>query len=141
MGVTKMGFEGLVYQGVAGSTGATPVTNIRDVTHTIDPKKAPTTVKGDEVPALETEQVVTIATSMEWTMLDKTTDTTLTAFRVAAAAGTPVALRLKDHTAGKGFDGDVTLSEERGQPYQGEQTFKFTATPTDESGRAPQLYV
>jgi len=141
MGVTKMGFEGLTYYGVAGTTGAVLITNIRDVSYSIDPEKAETTVKGNEVAALKTEQVVAIAMGMDFTMLDKTDDTTLTALRGAAAAGTPVALRLKDHTSGKGFDGDVTLAMERGQPYKGEQTFKFTATPTDESARAPQPYV
>ena len=142
MGVTKMGFEGLTYYGPAGATaeGGTLITNIRDVTYSIDPEKAETTVKGNEVPALKTEQVVAIAMAMDFTMLNKTNDTTLTALRTAAAAGTPVALRLKDNTSGKGFDGDVTLAEERGQPYKGEQTFKFTATPTDESARAPQPY-
>lgn len=81
MGLTKMGFEGLTYYGVAGSEGGTLITNIRDVTYSIDPEKAETTVKGNEVPALKTEQVVAIAMAMDFTMLNKTNDTTLTALR------------------------------------------------------------
>ena len=140
-GVTKMGFEGHTYYGVAGSTASTEITNIRDVTFTFDPERAETTVKGDGVPALKTEEVVAVAVSMEWTMLNKTTDASLEALRVAAAAGNPVAIRMIDKAAGKGFDGDVSLAVEVGTPYKGEQTLKFTATPTEQSDRAPQLYV
>lgn len=139
---TQMAFEGELYYGVTGSTAATRITNRRDITHNIDPKKAPTTVTGDgTAPPVTTERVVEIAIKIDWTMLNKTDDATLTALRVAAAAGTPVALRMKDATAGKGFDGDVTLTQDEGAPWGGEQTFKFTATPTDESSRAPSLYV
>lgn len=143
-GVIKMGFEGKIYYGVAGAEGTTPITNSRDVTFSIDPEKAETTVRGTgAAPPIKTEAVVGVAVSMEWTMLNKTDDTTLTALRTAAAVGNPVAFRMKDSSAGKGFDGDVTLSMSEGHPYKGESTFQFTATPTvnTSTGRAPQTYV
>jgi len=142
MGVTKMGFEGLLYYGAAGSTAATQITNATDVSVSLDAEKASTSVRGagSSVP-INTEQVVAISFQAEWTMLDKSDDTTLEALKVAAAAGAGVALRMKDYSAGKGYDGDVTLSMKHGKPLKGEQTIVFTATPTDEGGRAPQLYV
>jgi hypothetical protein len=68
----------------------------------------------------------------------------LEALRVAAAAGTPVALRGLDYTAGKGPDFDYNLEVSNGQPVNGEQTLQFTAEPTEEGGRIPiraNLYV
>jgi len=136
---TKMGFEGKIYYGVAGSTASTEITNSRDITYTISSSKAPTTVRGSSGVPLKTERVVELAVSIEWQMTNDTTDTTLAALRTAAAAGSEVALRTKDYSSGKGFDGDVTLDVKNGKPIGGEQTFDFTATPSKES-RTPQAY-
>lgn len=140
-----MAFEGQMFIGTAdGSTEAsTQLPNITEASYSWDPKKAPTTIRGlgTNVP-LTTERVTEIAISIEWTMLNKTTDSELETLRVAAAAGSPVALRLKDFAAGKGFNGDVTLAVAVGEPNAGEQTLKFTATPTNETdgAREPVLY-
>ena len=138
---TKMGFEGKIYYGEAGSEAATEITNSLDISYSIDADKASTTTRGAGIsPPVKTERVVAIGLTIEWTMLNKTDDATLTALRTAAAAGTPVAIRTKDNAAGKGFDGDVTLTQKDGMPLGGEQTFVFTATPTSEN-RAPLVYV
>jgi hypothetical protein len=137
---TKMGFEGLLYYGVAGSTGATQITNARDITIAYTPEKGDTTVRGDgSGPVVNSSRVVAIAHTLSFQMVNKSDDTTLTALLTAAAAGTPVALRGKDYTAGKGPDMDYTLEVSKGQPYKGEQTIDFTCEPTDESGRDPAL--
>jgi hypothetical protein len=142
MGVKKMGFEGKLYYGVAGSTASTELTNSRDITISTDPERGETTIRGAGTsPPLKTERVTAIALSIDFAMLNDPTDSSLTALRTAAAAGSPVALRGKDYSSGKGLDGDFTLSEKLGKPYKGEQTFDFTATPTNESGREPQAYV
>lgn len=142
---TKMAFEGQLYYGVAGATAATLITNCRDVTIGIDPERGDTTVRGDGTsPAVNSSRVVALSASLEWTMLNKADDTTLAALLAAAAAGTPVALRGKDYAAGKGPDMDYTLAVQNGQPHKGEQTYQFTAEPTDEAGRTPavaSLYV
>lgn len=142
MGVTKMGFEGLIYIGTAGSTAATQITDRADVNITTDADKGNTTIAGDgsSIP-IETEDVTVLKWSCDITMLVRSTDTTLETLRAAANAGTPIALRMKDYSAGKGFDGDVTFSATHGKPLRGEQTIQFTATPTRQSGRTPQLYV
>lgn len=141
MPVKKMGFEGLIYRGTAGSTAATQMTNTQDITISYDNEEGATTVRGDGSAVLiNTSRVVAKSVSIEWTMLVKSDDTNLEALRVAEAAGSPVAIRLKDHSAGKGFDGDVILSMQHGMPLKGEQTVRFTAKPNDDN-RAPQLYV
>jgi hypothetical protein len=141
MAVKKMGFEGLIYYGAAGSTAATQITNSQDITISYDNEEGETTVRGSgsSVP-IKTSRVTAKGVSIEWTMLVKTDDSTLEALRVAEAAGNPVALRLKDNSAGKGFDGDVILNMQHGLPLKGEQTIKFTAKPNDDS-RTPSLYV
>jgi hypothetical protein len=137
---TKMGFEGELYYGVAGQTAATKITNCRDVTIGIDPEKGDTTTRGDgSGPVVNSSRVVALSASLEWTMVNKADDTTLAALLAAAASGTPVALRGKDYAAGKGPDMDYTLAVQNGQPYKGEQTYQFTAEPTDEAGRTPTI--
>lgn len=139
---TRMGFEGVIYRGVAGTTASTQMESATDISYTITPDKATTTVRGlGTTPPLKTERVVAVGMQIEFTLLNVSGETHLETLRAAAAAGTPVALRTKDYSAGKGFDGDVTIECKEGAPLNGEQTYVFTATPTREKGRAPQAYV
>lgn len=141
MPVKKMGFEGEIYYGTAGSTAATKLTNSQDITITYDKEEGATTVRGSgsSVP-INTSRVTAKSVSIQWTMLVKSDDTSLEALRVAEAAGNPVAIRLKDYAAGKGYDGDCILTMTHSAPLKGEQTIQFTATPNDDN-RTPQLYV
>lgn len=137
---TRMGFEGTILYGTAGSTAATAITNSRDINYNIDPEKGDTTVRGDGVLVpIGTERVVKLGITIDWTMLHKNDDATLEALRVAAATGAAVAVRTLDEAAGKGFDGDVTLAVRHGKPIGGEQTLVFTASPEGET-RTPVLY-
>lgn len=137
----KMGFEGLIYYGVKGSTASTLITNRVDVSCETDPQMAPTTVCGSgSAPPIESEDVTSVKFSATLKMKNDATDTTLAALRTAAASGGQVAIRFKDYSAGKGFDGDVNVKESLGAPMNGEQTFDFTFTPNNKL-RAPQLYV
>lgn len=138
----KMGFEGQIYYGVAGSTATTLLENVKDITLTMEPTKGNTTVRGDgSAPPTQTEDVTQIVLGVEFVMLNETTDTAFEALRAAAAAGTGVALRLKDHAAGKGPDADWTLGVSAPWPLEGEQVVTFTASPSRSYGRAPQRYV
>ena len=137
----RMGFEGKIYYGVTGSEATTLLENAIDVGINIDPEKAPTTIRGDgSTPPVNTEQVVALTVSMEFSMIHDTSDVSLEAMRTAAATGVPVAIRMKDETAGKGFDGDVTLGLKVSESLKGEQKFDFTASPTKQSGRTPNPY-
>lgn len=134
-----MGYEYQLKYGAAGSTASTLIENCRDANYSIGISEGTTTVKGDgSAPPIECSRVTGRQPRITWTMLHKTTDTTLTALRAAAAAGTPVALRAIPLTGGTGFDGDVNLSVEHGAPIGGEQSYNFTASPNNES-RTPAL--
>jgi len=138
----KMGFQGLLYYGVAGNSAGTLITNSRDITIDTDHESGETTERGDGTsPPIKTEDVTCITLQIEFTCLQKDDDATLNSLKAAAASGTPVALRGKDYAAGKGPDGDFNLKMSDGKPLKGEQTVKFTATPTAKAGRKPQAYV
>jgi len=142
MPTTKMGFEGRIYVGGTGSTAATLLENVKDIAYNLDIEKGDTTVRGDSTTVpIKTEDPTLRTVSIEWTMINDTTDANYEALRVAAAAGSAKAIRTKDHATGKGFDGDCSLSMQNGMPLAGEQTTQFTATPSRGYGRPPQLYV
>jgi hypothetical protein len=79
--------------------------------------------------------------TIDFTMIKDTTDTALESLLTALYGGTGVAIRMKDYSAGKGFDGDCTGTVSRGKPLNGEQTLQINLTPSRSYGRAPQLYV
>ena len=136
----KMGFEGLIYHGTTGSTATTLLENTKDITYTLDTEEGDTTVRGDSTTApIKTAAVTAKVVSIEWTMINDTTDTALTALKTAAYAGTDVAIRTKDHSSGKGFDGDCNLKFTEGMPLAGEQTYTITASP-NRNTRTPVVY-
>ena len=138
----RMGFEGKAYYGTAGSTGATELTNSRDISFKLATEKGDTTVRGSSGVPKKTSRVTQLsADDIEIVMLNDNSDTALEAMRVASAAGTAVAIRLKDYAAGKGFDGDCILEFSHPYPLNGEQVVTITCMPTDEAGRTWEPYV
>jgi hypothetical protein len=137
----KRGFEGLIYQGTAGTTASTLISNRVDVSYDIDPQMTPSHVAGAGTsPPKEAEVVTSVKFSLSLKMRNVAGDAVLTALRTAAAAGTPVAIRMIDATAGKGYDGDMNVKESWSGPLGGGQDFDFTFT-TNNSLRTPQYYV
>lgn len=135
----KMGYEKVLYYGTAGSQAATQITNFTDLDYDIGTETGETTENGDGTSSpIVTKRVTARTATITWTMLNKTTDTSLAALIAAARAGTTVALYYKDYSSGKGYDGDVILTVRNGAPLKGEQTFEFTAEPNDDD-RTPQL--
>ena len=145
MSVHKMGFEGMIYANAASGGAATvQVINSRDISITTDPEYGSTKTRGNgSAPPIKTQHVTGLTFSCDFTMIEKSDDTTLELLKAAAAAGTAVAFRMKDHSAGKGFDGDVLLSHKQSKPLAGEQTHDFTVVPSLNAAtpRTPQLYV
>ncbi len=138
----RMGFEGLIYQGSAGSTAATQMTNIRDITESFGTETGDTTVRGDgSSPPITTKRVTGRTYSLKFNMTEKSDDTSLAALKVAAAAGSPVAIRTKSYTSGTGIDMDMVITAvENGKPLKGEATLDFTLEPNDDN-RTPQFNV
>lgn len=139
-GTYRVGYEGVVLYGVAGSTAATSITESRDWSYNITTERGSTKTRGDgSVPPIETSRVTGRVASVTFQMLRKAADSTLASLMTAAAAGTPVALRTKDNTSGTGFDGDVVLEVNQGTPLNGEQTLEFTCYPNRDL-REPLLW-
>lgn len=137
----KMGYEGILYYGVAGSTAATQVTNCRDLSYAFGPVNEDTTVRGSgSTPPIRTSRpVARELRTLSWQMIEKSDDSTLTALKAAAAAGTPVALRTVSRSGATGFDGDVTISCTNGQPLAGTQTWDFEVVGLDDTDRTPSF--
>ncbi len=144
MAVRKMGFEGLIYANAAdGSAATTQLLYTRDMSISVDPEFGETTVRGDgSAPPINTKRVTAFEWSADFNMIEKSDDSSVELLKVAAAAGTAVAFRMKDYSGGKGFDGDVVLSCKQGKPLKGEQTTDFTAVPSIDADtpRTPVLY-
>lgn len=137
---SKMGFEGRLLYGLAGSTAATLLENTRDITLAFVPEKGETTVRGDGTgPVVNASRVVAISQTLTFNMTNKSDDASLAAMLAQMALGEPIALHGEDHSSGKGPDFDYTIETSVGQPYKGEQTIDFTCEPTDEAGRTPVL--
>ena len=138
----KMGFEGILLSGTAGSTGTNQLTNTRDITVTMDVERGDTTVRGDSTkPPIKTADVTSRIVGIEFVMVNDITDANFAALMAAAALGGAVSLRGKDYAAGKGPDADFTLSVSRPWPLAGEQVVTFTGEPSNSYGREPENYV
>lgn len=140
--VKRMGFEGLLYRGVAGTTAATQVTNSRDITEGFGTEQGETTERGDgSAPPITYKRVTGRNYNIKWNMTEDSGDASLTAIKAAAAAGTPIAIRTKSYSAGTGVDGDVIITAiDQGKPLKGEQTVDITAEPNNDN-RAFQFNV
>ena len=136
-----MGYQGKLYYGTAGSTAATQITNARDINYAFSADMGDTTVRGDgsAIPKKYGAPVLLKLDDLSWNMVNKPSDTVLTALRAAAAAQTLIALRTIDNASGTGFDGDVYIDCKLGMPMNGEQTFDFKVTSPSNANREMSL--
>lgn len=135
----KMGYEGEIYYGAAGATAATKITNSRDINYAYGPVNEDTTIRGSgSTPPVRTSRPVALELKdLSWNMLNKTDDTTLTALRAAAAAGSAVALRTKHIASGLGLDADCYIECTQGMPLGGVQTYDFKVVGLEDVDRTP----
>jgi hypothetical protein len=135
-----MGYEGQVFQGPAGSTATNQITNARDMKTTHDPQMGDTTTRGTgAAPPIETEAPATVKWSLSLNMVNNINDTNLQAILAAHSTNTPIAIRTKNYSSGKGFDGDCNVKAEMGAPLKSEETWDFTFTPNG-NYRQPNLW-
>lgn len=139
-GTYRMGFEGPIYFGSAGSTASTAIEESADWSYNITHERGDTTTRGaGSTPPISTFRVTGRVASITFQMKRKASDSTLASLLSAVAAGTTVAIRTKDNSSGSGFDGDVTLEVNQGTPLRGEQTLEFTCYPNRDT-REPLLW-
>lgn len=130
----RMGFEGKLYWGAAGSTAATELTIARNVNYTFEPDKADVS---DRSSLINLEDVAGVTIGLEFEINNQDTDAAVSAIRTAVLAGNAVALRTRDKAAGWGLDADFVLSLKEDQSLRDAQRLSITASPTDKSGRTP----
>lgn len=140
MGTKTMGYQAQLFRGTAGSTAATQVTKARDIKYNTTPKTGSTHSRGDgSTPPIETGEVVSLSMTLTWNMIRDPDDTSLTAFRAAAATGSRIALRYIPASGGAGCDVDAIISCDNGAPLNGEQTFDFAVVAVSDALRTPLL--
>ena len=128
----RMGFEGKLYYGTAGSTGATELTIARDVKYTFDAEMADVSDRGSLVSDFD---VASLTIGLEFEINNQDTDAAVAFLRNCAVTGTAVALRTKDKTSGWGLDADFVLSSNEDQPLKDAQRISYTASKTSKAGR------
>jgi hypothetical protein len=137
----RMGIEGQLFYGAAGSTATTLANNVKDLTEAIDPQEADLSARGS---VIEQAGPGTIKLTISWNSNWDPADAFILACIAAATTRTPMALRTKDYSAGKGVDGDFILTKlDHKEPLKEGQAVDFEARPTPLGGRwmtAAQLY-
>lgn len=130
MGIRRVGFEGELYWGAAGSTAATLLTIVRDVSYKFEPTLADVS---DRASIIEYERPAMVKFSLELECNNDHSNSFVAAARAAAAAGTYLAFRTKDRTSGYGCDGDFAIGLDESQPLKDAQRLKITASPVNDN--------
>lgn len=139
MAVKRMGYEGVLYIGTAGSQAATQLTCATDIDYTTDLEMGETTCRGDgsSVP-IKSEKPSCISAEITFKMLNTVGVAALATLLAAARTPSAIAVYYKDSATGKGYDGDMNIKVKLNTPLKGEQTYEFTCTVNDEL-RTPSL--
>ncbi len=130
-----LGLSGKAYYGTAGSTANTELTNVKDVTLTLESGEADTTTRAAQ--GWRTYKATLKEGSVEFEMIYDTTDAGFTAIKNAYFNNTAIALAFLDGEGGHGLDADFTISQfSRNESLEEAMTVSVTAKPTY-STRAP----
>ena len=130
----RMGLEGELYWGAAGSTASTELTIARDVSYKIETTEADVS---DRSVYIDIMAPAGGKFSLEFEVNNQDTNAFIAAVRAAAWGGTAIAFRTKDKSGGYGVDGDFIVSVDETQALRDAQRIKVTASPTDINGRNP----
>lgn len=130
----RMGFEGKLYHGTSGTTAATLLTIVRDVSYVFEPTDADIS---DRASIINIYDVAGVDFSIEFEINNQDTNAFVAAVRAAAIAGTALSLKTEDKASGWGVDGDFVFKVDESQPLRDRQAIKITAKPTDKDGRVP----
>ena len=132
----KLGLDAKLFRGVAGTQGTIEVTNVKDVSLSLESGEADVTTrkaKGWKLSVATLKEA-----SLEITILYDTEDEDFLAFKEAYFSNTPLSLFITDgDTTAHGLDADFSVTGFTvDQPLEEAVTVKVTAKPTA-SDRAP----
>jgi len=103
-----LGMNAKIYYGTAGSTASYELSNVRDVTVTLEAGEADVTTRANDgwratAPTLK-------ECTVEFEMVWKTTDAGFTAIKNAFLNNTTIALLVLSESGGEGMDGDFSIT-------------------------------
>ena len=132
----KLGLDAKLFRGVAGTQGTIEVTNVKDVSLSLESGEADVTTrkaKGWKLSVATLKEA-----SLEITILYDTEDEDFLAFKEAYFSNTPLSLFVTDgDTTAHGLDADFSVTGFTvDQPLEEAVTVKVTAKPTA-SDRTP----
>jgi hypothetical protein len=132
----KLGLDAKLFRGTAGTQGTIEVTNVKDVSLSLESGEADVTTrkaKGWKLSVATLKEA-----SLEITILYDTEDEDFIAFKEAYFSNTPISLFVTDgDTTAHGLDADFSVTGFTvDQPLEEAVTVKVTAKPTA-SDRAP----
>ena len=132
----KLGLDAKLFRGTAGTQGSIEVTNVKDVSLSLESGEADVTTrkaKGWKLSVATLKEA-----SLEITILYDTEDEDFLAFKEAYFSNTPISLFVTDgDTTAHGLDADFSVTGFTvDQPLEEAVTVKVTAKPTA-SDRAP----
>ena len=132
----KLGLDAKLFRGTAGTQGTIEVTNVKDVSLSLESGEADVTTrkaKGWKLSVATLKEA-----SLEITILYDTEDEDFIAFKEAYFSNTPISMFVTDgDTTAHGLDADFSVTGFTvDQPLEEAVTVKVTAKPTA-SDRAP----
>lgn len=132
----KLGLDAKLLRGEAGTTGATVVENVKDVTLSLESGEADVTTR--KTGGWRASAATLKEASLEFNILYDTEDEDYIAFANAYFNNTPIALFVTDGD-GSGLDADFSITGFTiNQPLEEAMNVDVTAKPTA-STRAPQM--
>lgn len=134
MAKKRMGFEGLLLWGTAGSTADTELTDARDVSYNIEITAADISSRASIIDIMD---VAGVQFTIEFEVNNPDSSSFVAALRAQSIAGGGLALLTADKAGGWGVDGDFIVSENENQALRDAQRISVTAQPTDKYGRLP----
>lgn len=129
----RMGLEGKLYHGTAGTTAATELTITRDVTLVFDLTLADVSTRAS---IIDQFMAAGVGFTLDFEVINDDANSFVDTIRGHAAAGTAIALKAIEATSGWGFDGDFVIQKlDESQALRDRQAVKITARPTPSAGR------
>jgi hypothetical protein len=132
----KLGMDAKLYYGTAGTTAASIINNVKDVTLNLSTQETDVTTRGNG------GWVATQATlkegSLDFSMIWDTDDAAFTAIQTAFFANNSIAFLVLDEESGQGLDADFSITNfTRNEALTDAITVDVTAKPAY-STRAPE---
>ena len=133
----KLGLDAKLFRGTAGTQGTIEVTNVKDVSLSLESGEADVTTRATR--GWKATAATLKEASLEFNILYDPADADFTAFQTAFLSNTPLALFVSDgQDTAHGLDADFSITSFNvEQPLEEAISVSVTAKPTA-STRAPQ---